>query len=193
MGGGVASRGINNRISIQSKLHHFRIIVDGNNNEVVIGPNCIMHRSSIIIYGDNNRLIIDDEVKLFGGAKIILQGNGSLHIKHRAGIRDTSFLSQGASITIGEWCMFSYGIEVRNTDSHRIFQVGSNAQINHPKDIILGNHVWIGKNATILKGVTIGHDSIIAMGSVVTKSCEPNSILAGNPAKVVKTDITWDY
>lgn len=152
-----------------------------------------MHRSSIIIYGDNNRLIIDDEVKLFGGAKIILQGNGSLHIKHRAGIRDTSFLSQGASITIGEWCMFSYGIEVRNTDSHRIFQVGSNAQINHPKDIILGNHVWIGKNATILKGVTIGHDSIIAMGSVVTKSCEPNSILAGNPAKVVKTDITWDY
>ena len=64
---------------------------------------------------------------------------------------------------------------------------------NHPKDIILGNHVWIGKNATILKGVTIGHDSIIAMGSVVTKSCEPNSIRAGNPAKVVKTDITWDY
>ena len=170
-----------------------RIVIDGNNNEVIFGPNCKLHRSTITLQGNNNRLIIDDEVRLFGGANIIMQGDALLHLKHRAGIRDTSFLSQGASIIVGEWCMFSYGIEVRNTDSHRIFQVGSTTQINPPRDIVLGNHVWVGKNATILKGVSIGHDSIIAMGSVVTKSCEPNSILAGNPANVVKTNITWDY
>ncbi|WP_279158935.1 acyltransferase [Muribaculum intestinale] len=48
------------------------------------------------------------------------------------------------------------------------------------------DNVWIGERATILKGVSIGHGSIIACDSVVTKAIPPNSIAAGNPAKVVK-------
>jgi len=49
------------------------------------------------------------------------------------------------------------------------------------------DNVWIGMNAVILKGVTIGENSVVAAGSVVTKSVEPNTIVAGNPAQVVKT------
>lgn len=45
---------------------------------------------------------------------------------------------------------------------------------------------WIGANVTILKGVTIGHDSVVAAGSVVTKSCEPYSIIGGVPAKLIR-------
>lgn len=54
------------------------------------------------------------------------------------------------------------------------------------KEIIIENDVWIGMRSIILKGVTIGEKSIVAAGSVVTKSVPANTIVAGNPAKVVK-------
>ena len=50
----------------------------------------------------------------------------------------------------------------------------------------IGNNVWIGMNAVILKGVTIGDNSVVAAGAVVTKSIPPNTIVAGNPAVAVK-------
>ena len=52
--------------------------------------------------------------------------------------------------------------------------------------VIIGNNVWIGMNATILKGVTIGDNSVVAAGSVVTKSVPANVVVAGNPAVVIK-------
>ena len=55
--------------------------------------------------------------------------------------------------------------------------------------IIIGKNVWIGEYVRICKGVTIGDGSVVAANAVVTKDVPPNSIVAGNPAKVVKTDI----
>lgn len=55
--------------------------------------------------------------------------------------------------------------------------------------IIIGENVWIGSNARIQKGVNIGDNAIIAANSVVTKDVPANAIAAGNPAKIVKTDI----
>jgi acetyltransferase-like isoleucine patch superfamily enzyme len=55
--------------------------------------------------------------------------------------------------------------------------------------IIIGKNVWIGEYCRICKGVTIGDGSVVAANAVVTKDVPPNSIVAGNPAKVVKTDI----
>jgi acetyltransferase-like isoleucine patch superfamily enzyme len=52
--------------------------------------------------------------------------------------------------------------------------------------VILEDNVWIGAGTTILKGTCIGENSIIGAGSVVTKDIPPNSIAAGNPAKVIK-------
>lgn len=73
------------------------------------------------------------------------------------------------------------------------------AAINHPLDpearvtgiakgaeVHIGNRVWIGANCTILPGVTIGDNAVIAAGSVVTKPVPDNAVVAGNPARVVK-------
>ena len=57
--------------------------------------------------------------------------------------------------------------------------------------ISIGNHVWIGAGATILKGVTIGDNAIIGAGSVVTKDVPPNTIVAGNPAHIIRQRIEW--
>lgn len=53
-------------------------------------------------------------------------------------------------------------------------------------DIVIGNDVWIGYNATILAGVTIGHGAIIAANATVTKDVEPYSIVGGNPAQLIR-------
>ena len=55
------------------------------------------------------------------------------------------------------------------------------------RSIIVERGAWIAAGATIIGGVTIGENSVVAAGSVVTKSVEPNTIVAGNPAQVVKT------
>lgn len=53
--------------------------------------------------------------------------------------------------------------------------------------VVIGDNVWIGDKATVLPGVTIGNNSIIAANSVVTKDVPSNSVAAGNPAKIIKT------
>lgn len=62
-----------------------------------------------------------------------------------------------------------------------------NRKATFTKPIVIKDRVWIGINATICPGVTIGENSVIAAGSVVTKDVPPNVIVGGNPAKILKT------
>ena len=62
----------------------------------------------------------------------------------------------------------------------------------HPAPIVIGKNVWIGANATIVPGVTIGNGSIIAAGAVVTKDVPENVVVGGVPAKIIKTVVTED-
>ena len=87
--------------------------------------------------------------------------------------------------------MLSYDIEIRNTDSHKIYDKNTNERINEGSSINIGNHVWLGMRAVILKGVNIGHNSIVAAGSIVTKDVKANTIVSGNPAKQIKENVYW--
>ena len=70
--------------------------------------------------------------------------------------------------------------------------MGTEHRINEPKDIVIGNHVWIGKRVQCLKGTVISDNSIVGAGSLVTKEfCESNVIVAGNVAKVIKKGVSW--
>lgn len=101
----------------------------------------------------------------------------------------------GAKIDIGDDVMFSIGCMVYAGDGHSIFdlsQIGDIVRKNLPKDseIVIGNHVWVGFGAKILRG-TIGDGSIIGAGSIVNKSIGRNCIAAGVPAKVIKKNMGW--
>lgn len=185
--------GLENVFSIKSKIgKNFIVCISGKNNSVSIGTDCILTNTYINITGENNHIIIEDKVRFIGPCHIIMGGYSTLHIKCNAGIRGVEFNLNGANIEVGELCMFSYGITLRNHDSHRIFN-GEGKLVNPPKDIILGKHVWIAQNATILKGCKIGDNSVIGFGAIVTKNCPSGTIITGIPARVVREDITWDY
>jgi|TARA_B110000467_G_scaffold12221_1_gene10253 acetyltransferase-like isoleucine patch superfamily enzyme len=89
------------------------------------------------------------------------------------------------SIVIGDACMIAHGVYISDADWHGIYDRAE--PVGNTKPVVLEDNVWIGDSAIICKGVTIGENSIIGAGAVVTKNVPPNSIFAGNPAKLVKT------
>ncbi len=124
-------------------------------------------------YANNCSINIGDNI-IFCGARLFLQDDNS-------------------SIKIGDDCMFSWGIDVWCTDVHTITDLEGNP-LNFGKSIEIGRHVWVGKDVKIGKNTKISDDSIVGWASVVTKKFnESNVILAGNPAKVVKKDINWNF
>tara|TARA_B100000212_G_scaffold325142_1_gene286579 strand:- start:465 stop:860 length:396 start_codon:yes stop_codon:yes gene_type:complete len=80
--------------------------------------------------------------------------------------------------------MIAHGAYISDADWHGIYDRAE--PVGKTKPIILEDNVWIGDSAIICKGVTIGKNSIIGAGAVVTKDVPQNSIFAGNPAKLVK-------
>ena len=99
---------------------------------------------------------------------------------------------ESKKITVGNDCMFSNKIQLRTSDSHSILDENAK-RINLGGDIEIGNHVWIGNEVMVLKGTTIPDNCIVGARSIVTASlcAPPNSIIAGIPARVVKTNINW--
>ena len=190
----VLLRGKDNSVRSLSKYGRgFQIDVYGDNNVIEIAEDCLLTNTTVLIYGNNNRLTIDKKARFMGPCRITMEGDSTLMIGENAGIREVQFVLKDANIEIGKLCMFSNHIVLRNTDSHKVISQEDDQVTNPSCDIRLGEHVWIGQNATILKGVSIGKDSIVAMGTIVTKDVPANSIVAGVPSKVVKTGITWDY
>ena len=178
-------------------LRKVKIIINGTGNKVIISP-CglsLLKNTTIYISGNNNIIRIGDRCNLISAEIWIEDSHGEVSIGQRTSILGKTHLAciEGTKIVIGEKCLFSTDVVFRTGDSHSILDLETEKRINPSKDIIIGNHCWFGNKVTILKGVIIGQDTIVATGSIVTKSSNSsNVILAGNPAKVIKEGITWD-
>ena len=139
---------------------------------------------------------IGDGVR-FSGQPSISFGRPTGDTRARLCIGDHSFIGHGCGfnvgklIQIGRHCMFSTGVHCYDMDGHPMDAALRRAGKPTPPDairpIIIGDDVWVGNGALILKGVQIGDRAIIAARSVVTKDVPSDAIVAGNPAKVVAT------
>ena len=90
------------------------------------------------------------------------------------------------AITIGKKVAIGDEAVIRDYDGHEI-----EGQKDASAPVTIGDHVWIGERATILKGVTIGDGAVVACNAVVTKDVPPNCLVAGVPAKVIRENINW--
>lgn len=162
------------------------------NNKLIISKTSSLKGCNIRIRGENNFVEFKDNTS-FRNTKIEVRGkNCTLIVGKGTGTGDNTYISvreNGTKIIIGENCMFSRNSKIMTSDGHDVYK--DDKRINFAKDIIIGDNVWVTDNVTILKGVTVGNGAILAINSTVTKNVPNNSIIAGNPAKVVKEGIEW--
>ena len=155
-----------------SRLDHVELYISGNDNVVEIGPWCTLVKTVFCTEDGGNKITIGQGCRLLGAAEL-------------AAIESTQ-------ITIGRDCLFSGGIHFRTGDSHSLLD-GTGKRINPSRDIAVGDHVWLGMGATLLKGAQVGPDCVVGSGAIVTGPHPGNNqVLAGVPARPVKTGINWD-
>lgn len=137
-------------------------------------------------------------VTVLRGGRVMLTGNFVLHKRCNVRIGEKGVLTLGngyasdnlrmdcyGSIAIGDGVAIASDVTIMDTDHHTI--VGT---MSEPQPIRIGNHVWIGTKAIILKGVTIGDGAVIAAGSVVNKDVEPGWLYGGVPARKIRP-VEW--
>ena len=177
-------------------LRGFRCTFYGKNNEVIIGGEkpSVLTYCHIAIHGSNNKVVIEGGV----GAKDLTVYCGDqhclVHVKEDTQISGKTELAtmEGTKIVVGRDCLFSANITLRAGDSHSVIDAETGLRLNKSKDIIIGDHVWIGNTVIVTKGSVIGDHSVLATGSVVVGKSYPNNVaLGGNPAKVLKEGVSW--
>jgi acetyltransferase-like isoleucine patch superfamily enzyme len=122
------------------------------------------------------------------GARVVVDG-GELHLGHASYLGSGTKVFCTTGITIGAGCAISWDCQLIDSDFHAFVRDG--VELGRSGPIAIGDHVWIGTGAVVLKGVTIGDGAVVAAGAVVTRDVPAGAVVAGVPAKVVQTDVEW--
>lgn len=153
---------------------------------VAIGGSCLI--------GSNLRMnngIVGNPIGNYNRCTIFVDKGAKLILGLNLGISQAAIVCH-TSITIGNNVKIGGGVSIYDTDFHSLDYLLRNNPLTDTKNkcklpVVIMDNVFIGANSTILKGVTVGQNSIVGACSVVTKSIPSNEIWAGNPAKYIKS------
>ncbi len=188
---------------------YYKILNRINNRKLkrkcIVGNNVVFSSTSSIITffeSNENDIVLGDNVKMYG--ILHSQNHAKIICGNDVTIGANTLIGAVNSVVIGNGTTISYNVVIMDNNNHPInpedrkfiFQNPNPAfplrrmwKISDSSPIVISDNVWIGERSVILKGVTIGENSIVGIGSVVTKNVPPNCIVAGNPAVVVKQNI----
>ena len=141
------------------------------------------------------RIVLGDDVAMSGKSGLAFANRVNEHpqliVGNRVFIGHLCSFAIADRVTIGNDCLIAGGVSVRDNDGHPLDaesrRNGDPVGKDGIKAVAIGNDVWIGQGAIILKGVTIGDRSIVAGGSIVTSDVPPDVVVAGCPAKVIRS------
>lgn len=173
-------------------LENSKIIFRGIDNVLKVSGKVVL-RNSLLDFRNNNSIIYlkdnpwhDYRLNIRVHEKCVFYCGTNNYFNNTLSVS----VDEMRNIVIGNNCLFSFGIWLRTGDPHLVFDTITHKRINLSKDIIIGDHVWIGQNALLLKGTNIGSGSIVGANSVVAgKNILSNESWAGNPAKKVKEQV----
>jgi len=154
--------------------------------------------------GDKARVVIGSYCRMLGA--IFCKSQGKVQVGNYSVIQNNVRIECLNSVTIGHYCGIGMGVAIRDNNNHAIGPedrvahriraapggpgypgLGDGWELSESAPVVIENVAWIGSNSLVLKGVTIGEAAVVAAHSVVTKDVLPYTIVAGNPARAVKT------
>lgn len=150
-----------------------------------------LNNVNIQFNGSNARIKIGQNVQVGSELTIECGNDATIKIGNATTFDKTTLYSAYGDIEIGEDCMFSYEVFLRNHDSHFIFDAETGSRINYSKNIKIQDHVWVGQNAILLAGFSIGEGAIVGAGSISSSVFPDKVVIAGNPARVIRKGVIW--
>lgn len=117
---------------------------------------------------------------LFAGVRFECWAGATIRVGDGTYLNRGTEIVAGRSVTIGRDCKIARDVIVMDTDQHAV--LGAGLQL---APVEIGDRVWIGARAIVLKGVHIGNDSVVAAGAVVTRDVPPHTVVAGVPARTI--------
>ena len=154
--------------------------------------------------------VVENRYSYFGiskGATVIFKGkagissgnsirvdSGVLVIGDKFSTNKNCFIACSKGIAIGDDVTLGWNVNIRDSDGHKVGELNDSQLDYGYAPVNIGNHVWVCSHSHVLKGTSIPDDSVVAYGSLTTKTFEkPNSLIGGSPAKVIKENIRWEY
>lgn len=132
------------------------------------------------------RCSVNGTFAIHSGCKVLVHKGAILELGSGYANADVR-ISCYKRISIGQDVIIANNVTIQDSDSHQISGTGTPTS-----PILIGDHVWICANAMILKGVKIGPGAVVAAGSIVTKDVAPETLVAGSPAKLIRT-VRWQH
>ncbi len=176
-----------------ARLHRCRVRITGENNRLEIGAGAILWGARLELTGRNLLCRIGAHTRLRGGTFIVTDEFSRLEIGERTTMTGPMLVAQGGrGVLLGRDCMVAYGTDVRCSDGHSVLDAADRRPLNPAADVRIGDHVWLGIHSQVLKGLTIADHAIVAARAVVTRSVPGGTLVAGNPARPVRSGVTWD-
>lgn len=145
-------------------------------------------RPSRLILHPNSKLVCKGHIQSFEAVRIECLPNAVLEIGNKTYINHNSEIRCREHISIGDNVSIAYNVLIQDSDYHTMYDENGNEK-PQTLPIVIEDNVWVGANAIILKGVTLGKGCVVAAGSVITKSIPANALVGGNPARIIKQDI----
>ena len=142
-------------------------------------------------FGANSSICFGKSVCIGPGVNIIIKEGGKLTVGSYTFFTSDMHIEGIRQIDIGSDCAISWGVTIIDDNHHEI--ISENAGVNELNSgkVVIGDQVWLTNNVIILKNTAIGSNSVIMPNSVVRGAFPPNSLIGGNPAKVIKQIKGW--
>ena len=145
---------------------------------------------TIHFLGVNNHIRIGRHVSI-GKLDIHCGSNSLCSIGDGTEIEEAKIIITDGKIEIGQDCLLSTSVIIRNHDKHHIFDKETGKRINYAGNVKIGNHVWICHGVTLLGSAEIGDNSIVGTMAVTSSTFPKEVIIAGNPARMIREHVCW--